>query len=159
MGFEEYGVPDPVTPGFFERSLLAQPLVRIALRVPSLRNDWVPVTFVVDTGSAVTCLHASTVNSLFGVPMSDLAPERWGAATQLSGIGGELKYLVERAQFGFPTLAGGLEIIEDDIRLGEERSAGMPPILGMNLLRLFRVLIDSPASTVELTRPQAFGAS
>ena len=41
----------------------------------------------------------------------------------------------------------------DDIRLGEERSAGMPPILGMNLLRLFRVLIDSPASRVELTRP------
>jgi hypothetical protein len=91
---------------------------------------------------------------MFGVPMSDLSPERWGASTQLSGIGGDLKYLVEHAQFGFPTLAGGLEIIEDDIRLGEERSAGMPPILGMNLLRLFE-LIDSPASKVELTRPQA----
>jgi hypothetical protein len=92
VGVEEHGVPDSVTPGFFERSLLAQPLVRIALRIPNLRNEWVPVTFVVDTGSA----------ELFGVPRSDLSPERWGASTQLSGIGGDLKYLVEHAQFGFP---------------------------------------------------------
>ncbi len=64
--------------GFFAPDLMPQPLVQaVVVPIPSLRPEWVPVPFVLDTGAPVTCIHADDAHHLLGMPYTSLDPNTW----------------------------------------------------------------------------------
>lgn len=137
--------------GFFAPNILPQPLIRVAVRAEALRPEWVLVPFSVDTGAALTCIHAVDAIRQFGMTPASLDPTTWPSPTLLGGIGGGLSYMECPASYGFYRDDGEWEIIDRTLRVGELRSQGTPALLGWDLLRHFRLTLhgNSPSVTLE----------
>jgi hypothetical protein len=119
---------------------MPQPLVLVAVLIADLRPDWVAIPFVVDTGAAVTCIHALDAMADFNMSVASLDPSSWPASVTGGGIGGQLRHLIFKAQFGFEHEDGTLDIIEGPVRIGESASGSLPSLLGCDVLRHFEVV-------------------
>ncbi|MBI5949890.1 MAG: hypothetical protein HY875_17270 [Chloroflexi bacterium] len=119
------------------------------LRIPDVRPDWIPVPFVVDTGAAVSCIHALDAVAKFGMTPASLDPAAWPSARAMGGIGGQLRYLALPASYAFLHDHGQWEVIDSTIYIGEMRSQTLPALLGCDLLSRF-VLTVSAGRTVTL---------
>jgi hypothetical protein len=124
------------------------------VRVPALIAEWTAVTFVIDTGSPYTLIHAAHAMAQFGSTPASLDSASWTDSATVEGIGGGFAYRVLPATFGFPTLDGALVLVEADVRLGEIRTANLPPLLGMDLLSRLRLTVDGARDSVELAHAQ-----
>lgn len=65
--------------GFFDPvSAWPLPKVEVTLLIPEISTRWVPIEFVLDTGSATTCLHPRDAMGPFGIDAGHLLrPDRW----------------------------------------------------------------------------------
>ncbi len=137
--------------GFFAPSVFPHPLVRVAVRIPSFSSQFLVAPFVIDTGAAFSCIHAIDATDIFGIPRTALDPSRWSGAQTGAGVGGSLRYLEVPATYGFPLDEGGAEFVEGTVRIGELKSGSLPSLLGWDVLRHFRIVIDGDTSvTLEL---------
>lgn len=132
--------------GFFAKGVMPQPLLRVAVRIPAFNPVFVATPFVIDTGAAVTCIHAIDATRRFGIPEGELDPTLWSASSVAGGVGGSIRYRESPSTYGFPRDDGGVEMIEGMVRIGEFRSGSLPSLLGWDLLRHFRIVIDGDAS-------------
>ncbi len=132
-------VSDPLITGFVQHGFIPQPWVKAALQIPELRDDWVPLYFIVDTGSSVTAIHAEDSRTAFGLTDQSLDPRNWLASTRVGGVGGSVSYRVHDARLAFQHDDGHLDIIEGPIRIGGLESGNLPPVLGCDVLRHFEV--------------------
>lgn len=136
--------------GYFLPHILPQPLVQVVVHIDGHQPEWAPVPFVVDTGAAVTCIHALDAIRLFGMSPGSLDPATWPETTPVGGIGGGLSYLTLPARYAFRHDDGTFQVIEGPIRVGEARSQGTPALLGWDLLRHFRLTVSGNGPSVTL---------
>jgi len=142
-----------VIPGFFdpERSRPA-PMVRVDVLMSPATNSWLTVDFLLDTGAGRTCLHPrDSLRS--GLSEATLAePGNWPHHQRMSGVGGSTLYYVTRTVYSFATDSGESEVIEGQILIAQPRpdNAGLPSLLGWDMLYRFEVLVDWRSRRVEL---------
>lgn len=130
---------------------MPQPLVMVLLQIPLIRADCVSIPFVIDTGAALSCVHALDAVAKFGMSPGQLDPALWPSSTEVGGIGGQLNYLERAARFGFVHDDRTVEIIESTIHIGDMRSQMIPSLLGCDLLSRF-VLTVNGGRSVTLSR-------
>lgn len=137
-------------PGFFAPAVLPQPLIRVAVHIDGLQPDWAVVPFVIDTGAALTCIHAIDAVRLFGMSPASLDPTTWADPTPVGGIGGGLNYMERSASYVFLHTDGTTHQIDGVIKIGELRSQSTPALLGWDLLKHFRLEVHGSQQTVLL---------
>ncbi len=138
-------------PGFFQRNRYPQPFVRIALVVEEFGTGAAVVPFLVDTGAARTTVHALDSLRFFSRSPSDLDSNLWSQRTTMGGVGGSVHYKPSPAIFGFAHDHGGIQTVEQEILIGDLSSAGIPSLLGWDLLRHFELRVSGRDLTVSLT--------
>lgn len=141
-------------PGFFAPQILPQPLIRLAVIVaefPAAPAALVP--FVIDTGAALTTIHAMDAIRFFGATPAELDSSTWTNARPMGGIGGDIQCKPSAAQFGFKQFDGSLLVIDDEVLIGDMKSASTPSLLGWNLLKYFKLTVDGADSVVLEPRP------
>lgn len=111
-----------------------------------------PIPFVVDTGAALTCIHAMDAIRGFGLSPHELDPTSWSNTQTIGGVGGSHAYRTEVANYGFRKSDGQVEVIPSTVRIGEIRSQSTPALLGWDLLKFFRLEINGPNQTIALYR-------
>jgi predicted aspartyl protease len=140
-----------VITGLYNPSLMPYPL--LAVRVEFRREDCLDayIPFVIDTGATATCIHSDSAIEAFGLTPEDLDPERWVEVVTLGGTTGALRYLRREATFGFLHDDGRWEHIEGHVYVGEMASGRIPSLLGLDLLRHFRLTLvgEPPAVTLD----------
>ena len=136
--------------GFFVPAVLPQPLVLVAVRIDAFGPDIAAVPFVIDTGAAHTCITAQDSLHAFGQNPADLDSAAWPDAVELAGVGGSLRAKVSPASFWFRNTDGSVEMLSTNIRIGDMRSGALPSLLGWDLLKSFRLVVDGPAQTATL---------
>ncbi len=124
------------------------------MRIDGITAGWVTVPFVIDTGAAMTCVHALDAIRLLGMSPASLDSSTWTNVIDGGGVGGPLKYLGCTAQFAFQRANGTLEFLDGEVKIGELRSGQqwMPALLGWDLLQHFRLTIDGGGQAVTLDR-------
>ena len=145
--------------GFFDsRDQWPVPRLRVAVYIPGIKEDWVYVNFVIDTGSSSTCLHPLDATIGMGIAPGRLAlPQFWTEQTDHGGIGGSALYFPVEAHYAFLREDDEWKIIEDRIEIAQLRAANtqLPSLLGWNVLKHFRLNIDHSGGIVELDDPQS----
>ena len=136
--------------GFFNPAILPQPILRVAVRIPAIHPDWQLVNFIVDTGAAVTCIHAIDAMRLFGMSPASLAPTALPNPSPIGGIGGGLTYGKTPAEYGFLRDGDQWHVLSGEIRIGELRSQGTPALLGWDLLKNFELTTHGKDQTITL---------
>jgi len=125
------------------------------VHVPELRDEWISVPFVIDTGAAHTCIHAVDATRLFGLKQADLDPANWPGSTLIQGVGGTLAYRELRASYAFQRDDDAWEIVEAPVRFGEFRSSSTPSLLGWDVLSQFRLEVEASLDFIRLTRTKS----
>lgn len=138
--------------GFFLPDFIHQPLIQVAVQVPAFRPEWVVVTFVIDTGSSISAVHAADAEKVFGLDPADLDPARWASRSQTLGIGGSRDYFTTPASLALPREDGEWDIVEETLHFGERATGSTPALLGWNVLQHFELLVNSKQGVVRLTR-------
>ena len=105
-----------------------------------------------DTGAALTCIHALDAIRIFGMTPSELDPSTWTNPMSVGGIGGGLLYREEPAQYAFPNTDGTFEFIDGTVLIGELRSQATPALLGWDLLKHFDLHCHGGNQTITLER-------
>ncbi len=131
---------------------MPQPFIAVAVQVPSVRPEWVLIPFVIDTGAAITCIHAVDAIRHLGMTPAGLDPTTWASTSPIGGIGGGLNYLELPANYGFQRDDVAWETFSETIRIGELRSQGTPALLGWDFLRYFELRVHGGSQTVTLER-------
>jgi hypothetical protein len=129
------------------------PLVRVYLFLPSIATSWVPVSFLIDTGAATTCLHPADAIAHVGIDAQLLAqPHLWPQQRAMHGVGGASLYYQVPALYGFRHDEGRHQMLTGTIEIAQPQphNAGYPSLLGRDVLRQFRVITDWPAAQVTL---------
>lgn len=139
--------------GFFDRRLAPRPLVSASIQLPTFGLDWIGVPLVVDTGAEYTCIHASDAMLRFGIDVSSLNPASWPKSTTIVGVGGSLDYWEVPSRITLQHDHGRLDVIDGLVLLGPLRSRGVPSLLGLDVLKLFRLELHGPNQTISLERP------
>jgi predicted aspartyl protease len=125
--------------------VLPMPVVRATLQLPGLTQDFVAVDFLVDTGATSSCLHPRDAKIGLGIDPAMLADSsRWPSRRRSNGIGGMATSYVWPAVFQFEHDDGSMQQVthEIDIAQPSASNATLPSLLGMNVLRRFRVMVD-----------------
>ena len=60
--------------GYFDPTILPQPVLTVAVRIAAVHPEFQLVNFIVDTGAAITCIHAVDAMRLFGMSPAGLDP-------------------------------------------------------------------------------------
>ena len=123
------------------------PLVQAGIQIEGFTTEWHLLNFVVDTGATNSCLHPRDAYRL-GIPRSSLDPGTWEESTSTLGIGGRSLYRPCPATYAFmPEEAPSEPLIlpEASIRLAATTPSNqrLPSLLGWDVLRHFRLTIDS----------------
>lgn len=131
------------------------PIVRVSLTIDSITREPAEVDFVVDSGSHFTCLQPNDASLWAGIAEARLEdPRAWPTTTGGSGIGGGSIFFPMPAAFTFRHESGRSQTIRQTIYIAHLTQANMymPSLMGWDLLRHFRLLLDCDAGEVRLTR-------
>lgn len=121
------------------------PFVRAGVRLGGAPARWAAVEFIVDTGAAVSCIHARDAVNRLHLPASELDPGSWDRMERFAGVGGTSRYGVRACTYGFVEADGTPIVLPGEIRLGElRRGPALPSILGWDVLRHFELAVRSP---------------
>jgi hypothetical protein len=110
------------------------------------------VPFVVDTGAARTTIHALDAMRYFGKTPADLDSSTWATTLAMGGIGGSMQCKESATTFGMRHEDGTIETISGQILIGDIKSAGVPSLLGWDLLKFFRLEVHGGDLTIALHR-------
>lgn len=119
-----------------------------ALVVPVRINGGEPIDLILDTGATTTCLDSALVDSL-GLP------ERRAVVGAMVGIGGSGRVRVHRVdsiQVG-SAVARGLSICSMNLEALRVIGPHVRGLLGLNVLRNYRVTLDFERNTVRFEVP------
>jgi hypothetical protein len=133
--------------------VLPMPVVRAFLHLPGLSTDFVAIDFLVDTGSTHTCLHPQDAKIRVGLDPALLAnPARWDRRHPNNGMGGVATYYVWPAVYHFEHDDGTVRQITHEIDIAQPTATNstLPSLLGMDVLRQFRVSVDYVSQQVLL---------
>src|SRR5579885_1767379 len=134
------------------------PTVRIAPTIDGITREPAEVDFVVDSGSHFTCLQPHDASLWAGIAEERLEdPRAWPSTMGGFGIGGRGVFYPMPAAFGFTYESGRQEQIRSTIYIAQLTVANelMPSLMGWDLLRHFRLMLDYDAGEVRLTRRRA----
>jgi hypothetical protein len=143
---------DPVISGYFHpRSpRWPQPSVDVAVRLPGIQDEYRSISFLIDTGAALTLLHPRDALGRLGFTREQLeTPQSWPRQGTY-GLGGATTNYVVPAWYRFRLDTD--DEIEVRLRiLVAQRTEGnrtYPSLLGWDLLRHFRLTTDWPRMVV-----------
>lgn len=135
--------------GFYIPSVMPQPQIIVAMRVPLLNGGgYVGVPFVVDTGAARTVIHAFDAMGKFGAPPTSLDPNTWANPLPTGGVGGGILAQQMQADYVFQYDDGTFYTFSGTVLVGEASTQGLPSLLGVDVLSRFE--LRATASTVVL---------
>jgi hypothetical protein len=129
------------------------PVVRAAVHLPGITEDFVAVDFLVDTGSTHSCLHPQDAKVRVGIEPSALVDtSRWPRQQSTNGVGGSAIYYVWPAVYHFEHDDGTIRQITQEIEIAQPTTtnATLPSLLGMDILRRFRLSVNYVGGTVVL---------
>ena len=128
-------------------------MVRVALYLPGIAATWSLVDFLLDTGAATTCLHARDAIERLRISDDRLNnADAWAYAETYSGVGGGATYYVTGARYALLNERSEWQIMDGSVRVAQASSAdaGLPSILGWDILQNFTVSLDWRQKLVEL---------
>lgn len=142
--------------GFFDPARGPYPYLTVAVRVPFVTVDrWVSVQFIVDTGASHTAVHPLDAVRILGLtPAQLLNAAGWPKVVNSGGVGGGATYFECPAEYGFVRDDGSVEVIADDVWIGQltPGSQRMPSLLGWNLLKHFRLEVNGGTPSIVFER-------
>jgi hypothetical protein len=121
------------------------PVVRVSLRLPRIARDFVSIDFLVDTGATESYLHPLDAKVRVGIDHATLTdPPRWLNRQVTHGIGGRVTCYVEPAVYVFHHDDGHEQQITHEIHIAPPTAtnAMLPSLLGIDMLRYFKVSMD-----------------
>jgi hypothetical protein len=123
------------------------PLVQVGILVEGFTDRWHLLNFVIDTGATNSCIHPRDAHRL-GIPRSALDPGTWEKSSSTLGIGGRAFYKPCAATYAFVPEENPMEPLNlsgASVRLAASTPANqrLPSLLGWDVLRHFRLTIDS----------------
>ena len=128
--------------------------VDLRVNVPALSRQWMPIPFLVDTGSTQSVIVPEDALVL-GVDAGSLFPDP--RSRVMPGFGGSLRFITTMAELR-SDVRGEEQPNSYQVALGiVEPGPGVrnrPSVLGMDFLRHFRVTISVAEDRVELERIQ-----
>ena len=133
--------------------VIPMPVIRAMIHLPGLTQDFVAIDFLVDTGSTHTHLHPRDAKIAAGIDPAMLAdPARWSQQRNSNGIGGFARAYVWPAVYHFEHDDGTIRQITHEIEIAQPSTtnAMLPSLLGMDVLRQFRVMVDYVGQQVAL---------
>lgn len=125
--------------------VLPMPVIRAYVLLPGLTTDYAPIDFLLDTGSTHTCVHPHDAKMRLQIDPSRLAdPRQWPRLLSTTGIGGTAVGYAWPAVYQFVHDDGSVRQIRPQIEIARPNAtnATLPSLLGMNILRQFRVFVD-----------------
>ncbi len=127
-------------------------MVRVAVFLPGLTNEWCLIDCVLDTGAGTTCVHPIDALGRLGLGAATLAEGMPGRRERHRGVGGGALYHVVPARYGLLDEHNEWLILEGMLRIAEmtPENRTLPSILGWDVLRRFAVALDWPQRLVEL---------
>ena len=126
--------------------VIPMPIVKVSVHLPGITAEFEAVDFLIDTGSVGTYLHPYDAKARLGIDADLLADANlWPARRPTRGVGGASTYYVSEAVFLFHDNNGDVarEIVDEiDVAQPTLSNATIPSLLGMNILRQFRMRMD-----------------
>jgi hypothetical protein len=141
------------------------PRLAVGVFIPALSGHWVVISFIIDTGADKTALGPTDAFARVGISWPVLTqPSLWARQVSVGGIGGEAIHYIEDAYYQFRHEDGREQMIAHEIAIlkphlvpgspGSSQTvwanAGVPSLLGRDLLRYFRLTVDGPNQTITL---------
>jgi hypothetical protein len=120
-------------------------MVRAFLHLPGITQTFVSIDFLVDTGSTDTYLHPQDATLQMRIAEATLAdPRQWPNREPTGGIGGSVACYVQPAIYLFHHDDGQVQRITHEIHIVPPTltNATFPSLLGMDILRHFRLSMD-----------------
>ena len=140
--------------GFFDVHRGPHPWVTAGVLLSGYSQQWVPVDFLVDTGAATTCLHPNDAILRVGIsPLRLALPQMWARKSGRHGVGGSGQYYTVDASYAFlHDSTNELQVIQGTVDIAQmtPRNETLPSLLGWDILRYFKITVDSKAGTVIL---------
>jgi len=129
--------------------------VWVSVHLPTITQDFVPIDFMIDTGMTRSCLHPQDTIGKIAIEPAALADSaRWPRKRTAGGIGGRVTNYVHDAQYLFHHEDGSvaLSITTETIELvpPTATNTAYPSLLGMDMLRYFRLRMDYASGIVVL---------
>lgn len=109
--------------------------------------------FVLDSGAGVTCLHPTDAIRHVGIdPILLGDPMRWPGTETYEGIGGRVRYFLSPVRYRLLHDDARSQVVEGTLRIApwSGEMSMIPSVLGWDLLRHFRVVLDWSLGLVEL---------
>jgi hypothetical protein len=147
-----------VIPGYFDPALPTwpRPLIRVTLYLPGISRRWAPVDFLLDTGAATSCVHPQDAITRLGIDAQALrTPSAWPLQQAAHGVGGAtIDYMVP-IQFALRHDDGSWDRYQHDLAIARPGPANqtLPSLLGWDILRHYRVVVDWPSRGIRLETP------
>ena len=136
-----------------------EPRVLASIQLVGISPSWTGVDFLVDTGAGWSCLHPADARRA-GVAASALvSPDQWPEMVTVQGVGGIVQYFVAPVRYAFRHHDGTTQYIDDRIHVAPRTplNAGLPSLLGWDVLSRFGLLADWSSRRLELHPPNGFG--
>ena len=131
-----------------------RPFVLLEVKIDALDVEWTSIRALIDTGALHTSVHGDIALATLGIPAQQLGESSWPASERqsLDGVGGSVRYRRVPAAFRFAHDTGEQQEVEGSLHIGPHphESQTLPSLLGMDLLRHFRLTLDGPAGDVIL---------
>lgn len=131
--------------------------VRLVVRVPDLRDAWVVVDFMVDTGASHTVIHPPDLRRGFRMTEDevDSVVARLGPLP-MTTAGGVAEASAAPATLVFPHEDGAVHQMEATLRIPRVSAANreLPSLLGQDVLQHFRLVMTGSISVTLEPLPQ-----
>jgi hypothetical protein len=139
---------------FEERFGTSLPVAWTGLVLPHRSMGYAAIDFVVDTAAAASALHPLAARRRLAFTDADfvMLPRITRGPTSLTGISGSAAYFAVPARYVLARDDGTAHLIDGEIRIAEPIPANeeIPSVLGWDILRHFRILLDQRTGEVLL---------
>jgi hypothetical protein len=147
-----------VIPGYFDPALPSwpRPLIRVMLYLPSISKNWAPVDFLLDTGASSSCVHPLDATTRIGISDASLrTPSLWALQRTSHGVGRSSADYVVPAYYALQHDDGTWATHREDLAIARPTTAnqGIPSLLGWDILRHYRVVVDWSGNSIRLETP------
>lgn len=134
-----------ISGGFGFDFIVPMPMIRVSINLLGITTDFVALDFLLDTGSTNTCLHPRDATVNLGLPWEMLTNQSaWSRRAVTAGIAGVATYFVQPAVYLFHHDDGKVQQLARDIQVAVPTTSNerLPSLLGMDILRNFRLSMD-----------------